>query len=143
MKNTLIYLSLLLCFAAISFTAQAQTKDEQAVAAAVETLRKAMIDGDKATLENITLDELTYGHSSGKLETKAEYVEALASGKSNFESMDLTAQTITVVGNTALVRHDLKAHVVDNGKPADVHLGVLLVWQKPKRSLETTGPAGI
>lgn len=132
MKNTLIHASLILCFMAISFTVQAQSKEEQAVAAAVESLKKAMVDADKAALEDITLDVLTYGHSSGKLENKAEYVEALVSGKSDFKNMDLTEQTITVSGKTALVRHDLKAHVVDNGNPADIHLGVLLVWQKQK-----------
>jgi len=59
-------------------------------------------------------------------------VEALASGRSDFKNMDLTNQTITVVDNTALVRHELKANVVDNGNQASIHLGVLLVWQKQK-----------
>lgn len=131
MKNTLMLFSLL-CFMAVNFTAQAQSKDEQAVAAAVENLKKAMVDADKAALEAITVEELSYGHSSGKIEDKPQFVEALASGKSDFKNMDLTEQTITVAGNTALVRHDLKASVVDNGNPADIHLGVLLVWQKQK-----------
>ncbi|MEO0332130.1 MAG: nuclear transport factor 2 family protein [Bacteroidota bacterium] len=108
----------------------AQSKDEQAVADAVETLRTAMVDANEAALKEIALDELTYGHSSGLLEDKAQFVEALASGKSDFKNMDLTNQTITVVDNTALVRHELKADVVDSGNPASIHLGVLLVWQK-------------
>ena len=122
----------LLCFIAVNFTAQAQSKEEQAVAAAVENLKKGIVDADKAALEDITVAELSYGHSSGKIEDKAQFVEALASGKSDFKNMDLTEQTITVSGNTALVRHDLKASVVDSGNPADIHLGVLLVWQKQK-----------
>lgn len=132
MKNTLMLFSLLLCFIAVNFIAQAQSKDEQAVAAAVENLKKAMVDADKAALEDISVAELSYGHSSGKIEDKAQFVEALTSGKSDFKNMNLTEQTITVSGNTALVRHDLKASVVDNGSPADIHLGVLLVWQKQK-----------
>ena len=132
MKNTLMLFPLILCFIAVNFTAQAQSKDEQAVAAAVENLKKAIVDADKAALEAITVEELSYGHSSGKLEDKTQFVEALTSGKSDFKNMDLTEQTITVSGNTALVRHDLKASVVDNGNPADIHLGVLLVWQKQK-----------
>lgn len=108
----------------------AQSKNEQAVADAVETLRTAMVDANEAALKEIALDELTYGHSSGLLEDKAQFVEALASGKSDFKNMGLTNQTITVVDNTALVRHELKADVVDSGNPASIHLGVLLVWQK-------------
>ena len=40
----------------------AQSKEETAVANAVEQLRKAMIDGNKSELENIVLDKLSYGH---------------------------------------------------------------------------------
>lgn len=110
----------------------AQSKEEKAVADAVETLRTAMVDADEAALQEIALKELTYGHSSGLLEDKSEFVEALASGKSDFKNMDLMNQVITVVDNTALVRHELKADVVDNGNQASIHLGVLLVWQKQK-----------
>lgn len=110
----------------------AQSKEVKAVADAVETLRTAMVDANEATLQEIALDELTYGHSSGLLEDKTQFVEALASGKSDFKNMDLTNQTITVVDNTALVRHELKADVVDKGNQASIHLGVLLVWQKQK-----------
>ncbi|MEQ9443720.1 MAG: nuclear transport factor 2 family protein [Cyclobacteriaceae bacterium] len=123
-------LSILLVSLFLSFTVQAQSKEEKAVADAVENLRTAIIDADEAALNNITADELTYGHSSGNLEDKAKFVGALASGKSDFKTMDLTNQTVTVVGKTALVRHELTGSVVDNGNAADIHLGVLLVWQK-------------
>lgn len=123
-------LSILLVSLFLSFTVQAQSKEEKAVADAVENLRTAIIDADEAALNNITADELTYGHSSGNLEDKAQFVGALASGKSDFKNMDLTPPTITVVGKTALVRHELKASVVSDGNAFDVHLGVLLVWQK-------------
>ena len=45
--------SLLLISLLSSGSISAQSKDEMAVAAAVETLRKAMVDGDRTTLENI------------------------------------------------------------------------------------------
>ncbi len=124
--------SLLILLFIFNIAVQAQSKDEQAVEAAVETLKNALISGDKTELENIAADELTYGHSSGKLEDKSAFVEALTSKVSDFKTIDLTNQTIKVVGNTALVRHELKADVVDSGKPASIHLGVLLVWQKEK-----------
>jgi hypothetical protein len=47
-----------------------QSKDEAAVAAAVEKLRQAMVDGNKETLESFTSDMLSYGHSSGLVENK-------------------------------------------------------------------------
>jgi hypothetical protein len=110
----------------------AQSKDETDVATAVETLRKAMLDADKATLDKCTAPELSYGHSSGKVETKTEFVEALATGKSDFVSINLNEQTIKVVGNTAIVRHVLQGETNDNGNRGTVKLFVLTVWQKQK-----------
>ncbi len=112
--------------------AVAQSKDEAAVASAVETLRKAMVDADKAVLEKCTAPELSYGHSSGKVENKAEFVEALASGKSDFVTLNLSDQTITIAGNTAIVRHMLQGETNDNGNKGTVRLIVLTVWQKQK-----------
>ena len=108
----------------------AQSKEEKAVAAAVETLRKAMIDGDQKSLEAIAADQLSYGHSGGNVEDKAKFVSAITSGKSDFVTIDLTEQTITVSGETAIVRHKLSATTNDNGKPGTVALVVMTVWQK-------------
>jgi ketosteroid isomerase-like protein len=109
---------------------QAQSKKEKQVATAVETLRKGMIDGDLANLESITASSLSYGHSSGHIDDKKEFVEKLAIGSSDFVTITLTEQTITVTGKTAFVRHTLDATSNDGGKPGIVNLKVLLVWQK-------------
>ncbi len=111
-------------------TAQAQSKDEKQVAAAVDRLKQAMIAGERSALEAIVADALSYGHSSGKVEDKAAFVEAIVSGKSDFVSINLTNQTIQVTGNTAIVRHQLAGETNDSGVPGIVKLGVMLVWQK-------------
>jgi hypothetical protein len=41
-----------------------KTGKETAVAAAVESLRKAMIAADKTALDKLTVPELSYGHWS-------------------------------------------------------------------------------
>ncbi len=126
LTTALLSLSLLLS----TNLAQAQSNDEQAVAAAAQRLNLAMLEGDAATLDELTLDALSYGHSSGRLENKTEYVEALASGQADFESLSASNQQITLSGNTALVRQELEVSGVDSGNAFDVRLGVLLVWQK-------------
>lgn len=122
----------LIMIAGITSGALAQSKDEQAVTAAVESLRKAMIDGDKTGLQNITAGQLSYGHSSGRVEDKAAFIDNIVSGKSDFVTIDLTNQTITVAGDAAIVRHALAATTNDNGNPGSVKLNILLVWQKQK-----------
>jgi ketosteroid isomerase-like protein len=117
-----------LLFTATGSAVLAQTKEETAVAAAVESFRKALIDPDKATLDRLTMDELTYGHSSGVIQDKATFEQALLSKSSDFVSIDLTQQTIKVTGNTAWVRHILSATTNDGGKPGQTKLSILLVW---------------
>jgi ketosteroid isomerase-like protein len=122
--------SIAIVFLVMISCVNAQSKAETAVTSAVEKLRKAMIDGDRAALESIAADQLSYGHSGGHIDDKKEFVEKLASGKSDFVTIDLAEQTVSVSGKTAIVRHKLNAATNDGGKPAEVHLLVLLVWQK-------------
>ena len=126
MKKTIV-LSLLLFF---SLNLLAQTKNEKAVAKATEELRKAMVDADSVMLDKLVSDKLSYGHSGGHVEGKAEFISKLTSGKSDFVTIDLTDQTVSINKNVAIVRHKLTATTNDSGKPAEVHLLVLLIWQK-------------
>ena len=123
-------------FAAVIFSSSviAQSKQEQSVAAAVEGMRKAMVDADKSMLEKLSHDSLSYGHSGGKVESKASFVENIVNGNSDFVTIDLTGQTIFVTGKTAIVRHRMSATTKDKGKePGTVNIAILSVWQKDKK----------
>jgi hypothetical protein len=98
-----------------------------------------MISGDKAALEAIVSDRLTYGHSGGHVEGKTEFVNKLTGGGSDFVTIDLTDQTILMAGKTAIVRHTLTANTNDNNKPAVVHLKIMLVFQKEKGQWKLLG----
>ena len=104
---------------------------EPAVAAAAERLRVAMVDPTPAALRALVSDDLSYGHSGGKVDTQASFIADLLDRKSNFVSIAITDQTIKVVdGRTAIVRHTLTADTNDSGKPGKVALKILGVWQK-------------
>jgi ketosteroid isomerase-like protein len=124
-----LFFASIICLA-ITAGINAQSKDETAVANAVEKLRKAMVDGNRTDLESIAMDKLSYGHSGGHVDDKKEFVEKLAGGASDFVTIDLLDQTISVSGKTAIVRHKLNAKTNDGGKPAEVHLLVMLIFQK-------------
>ncbi len=110
----------------------AQTPAQQAVEKAVGHLKKAMVDADSAALDKLTLSSLSYGHSSGHIDNKEEFISKIVSGKSDFVSIEFMEQAVTISGTTAIVRHKLNAVTNDGGKPGEVHLIVLLVWQKQK-----------
>ncbi|WEK71019.1 MAG: nuclear transport factor 2 family protein [Candidatus Chryseobacterium colombiense] len=118
----------------MAITASAQKiSDKDAVNAAAEKLRLSMISGEKPELESLILPELTYGHSGGHIDDAKEFVEKLVSKKSDFLTIDITNQTVNIVGNTAIVRHHFYATTADAGKaPGDVTLDILLVWAKVK-----------
>jgi ketosteroid isomerase-like protein len=121
---------LLFVLASFSIVGFSQTKKQDEVALALEKLRLAMISGVKEDLEAIADDSLSYGHSGGAVEGKKEFVEKIASGKSDFITIDLSEQTISVYGNIAIVRHKLYSKNNDGGKPGEVKLKVLLVFRK-------------
>lgn len=120
-----------LCLFSFSFVAaQSQSADVALVEASVEKLRSALLSGDKTLLEALAASELSYGHSSGVVEDKAAFVEALVSGKSDFTRIDITKQTVNITGDIALVRHELRGEANGNA----VNIGVLLVWRKDKQN---------
>jgi hypothetical protein len=139
-KKTLLLF--LVAFTA-AYHAHAQTKSESEVAGSVEQLRKAMLDADSTALVMLVHDELSYAHSSGKIEDKAAFISALASGRSDFLSVNISDQNITVVDNTAIVRHALTGRVIDGGKQGDLKLHVLLVWVKNRSHWQLLARQGV
>ena len=112
--------------------AAAQAGEDAAVNQAVEAMRKAMVDADPVMLDKLSSAKLSYGHSGGALDDKRKFVDKIVSGKSDFVTLEFIDQVISIDKNVAIVRHKLDAKTNDNGKPGEVHLNVLLVWQKQR-----------
>jgi ketosteroid isomerase-like protein len=109
----------------------AQSSDEAAVAQAVEAFRKAVIAKDRKQLEALIADQLVYGHSDGRTDTKASYLDDVASPRAVYKFIDLTHQTIVMAGNNAIVRHNFTGESERaEGKIQATKIGVLTVWQK-------------
>ena len=123
---------------------KAQEKQIKSLENAVETLRKAMVDGDRNALSLISSDQLTYGHSSGKIENQKEFVESIANGSSNFETIELSNQKIIIQNKTGIVRHDFVATTHDAGKaPGEVKLHIITVWVKEGKNWKIIGRQAI
>jgi ketosteroid isomerase-like protein len=116
--------------AAVAIAATARAVGTDAVPAAVEALRVAMVSGDGRALAALVADDLTYGHSNGRLETKGQFLASL-DGKNAFKSIELTKQTVTVDGDVAVVRHVFDGvNNLPDGKTSTAHIAVLQVWKK-------------
>jgi ketosteroid isomerase-like protein len=134
MKKIIQYLLTASCLLA-GLQAMPQSKQQKQVEEKTEQLRKAMVDGDSVMLDKLASADLIYRHSSGHIDDKTEFVHKLASGQSDFVSIVLSEQKVSVTNKkTAIVYHTLEAKTNDGGKPGDVHLYVMLVWQKQQGS---------
>lgn len=127
MKKILSFMLVIVLSIGSSYAA---TPNQSTVEQAVETMRLAMLSADKAQLENVALPSLTYGHSSAVIENKAEFVDAIVSGRSGFTTLEFQDQTITTEGDTAIVRHVFSADTNNSGKIGKVKIGVMLVFKK-------------
>jgi len=118
--------------AALSLPAavHAESADEAAVRKAVDDLTTAMKAADRAKLEMLTADALSYGHSSGKVETKKEFTDVIAGKKTIYKSITLTDPTVSVAGNNAIARHIFAAEVEAGGQASSPKIGVMQVWVK-------------
>src|SRR5260221_8566575 len=122
--------ALALAAASLPITAHAESADEAAVRKAIDDLTKAMMAADKAKLEALVADQLSYGHSSGKVESKAEFVGVIAGKKTIYKTITLTEPTVSVTGNNAVARHIFAAEVEADGKPSSPKIGGMQVWAK-------------
>jgi hypothetical protein len=122
--------SIIMMLLSMASAVNAQAKQELAVANAVEQLRKAMVDADSVMLDKLVSPKLSYGHSGGHIDDKTEFIQKITSGKSDFVTLEFPEQTISFSEKVAIVRHRFNAVTNDNGKPGEVHLSVLLIWQK-------------
>jgi hypothetical protein len=98
------------------------------VAPAVEAFRNAMLKADRAPLEALTADQLSYGHSAGRVEDKTQLITAATSGPLRRKFITLTDHTVQMVGDHAMVRHPVTGETERDGKTHPVTIGVLMVW---------------
>lgn len=119
--------AILIIAGAISLLAADLNPDARQVMAAMESFKKAMIGRDGPALDRLLTSDLMYTHSAGKVETKAEFMQSITSGKSITQKLEFTDPVVRVYGNTALVRGRVDLwHSPTN----IVHMDVLHVWVK-------------
>lgn len=83
---------------------------------------------DGAGLAAIIDEGLTYTHASGRRDTKATYVDSVASGRSKYVRLDREEVTARSVGNAVLVEGRVNMTVVVEGVEKNLYNRYLGVW---------------
>lgn len=76
---------------------------------------EAMTKKDIQTLDEILADDLSYTHSTARVETKGEFIAALTSGRTEYRSIERDDVTVRQYGDTAVVTGNAEFHVNANG----------------------------
>lgn len=96
----------------------------------IDHFNTLMSNPNKAALEKLCADNLTYGHSSGLIQNKAEFIEDLVNGPFDFKSVTSPELDIKISGNTAIARFIFLATAIKDGETINIRLGCVQVFQK-------------
>jgi ketosteroid isomerase-like protein len=126
MRTSMLTLALLLVV-----TAAQAAPAEKEVLASMDAWKTAMMKKDRAGFDKVLHPDLSYGHASGKVETKAEAIDHVVNSKATYTAINFTDTKVRVQGKTAYVtgKVDLQEHGAA-GKDSSTNLVVLSVWVK-------------
>ena len=128
MKKVKLLIGFLCLFS--GYVAAAPSSGEEDVAEAVGHLTQAMLNKNIPQLEALTAENLTYGHSSGKIQDKKDFISDIETGKSAFKNLEMLNQKITLSGDVALVRHHFSAQAIKGSELVPTEIENLQIWQK-------------
>lgn len=96
--------------------------DEQAALAAQDRRFAATIAGDVAALSAMMTDDLTYTHSSGVVESKAEFLDGLKSGRYLYREITPRERRVRVHGDAAVVSGRCHIVIEPGGRRTEIDL---------------------
>lgn len=91
---------------------------------------KALISNDIPVLEEIFADDLTYVHTSARLDTKESLLAGLRAGTTRYLAMDMKDLKVRPYGDTAVVTGTFAARVQVRGQEGNPTPRVLMVYVK-------------
>jgi hypothetical protein len=96
-----------------------------------KTRVNALVQGDLSLLEKLFADDLTYVHSSGLLESKAEFLGELRSGERKYHSMEHdNGVAVRAYGDTVILTGSTKVAVTTRRQSQNLHLRFTEAWLK-------------
>jgi hypothetical protein len=100
------------------------------VLAAEDRRYEALLGPDLPTLERLFHDRLSYAHSSGVRDTKAEYLAKIGNGYYDYSRLDHPVERVELRGDTAVVVGRMNADLLVDGTPKTLDVLALAVWTR-------------
>ncbi|MEQ1677762.1 MAG: nuclear transport factor 2 family protein [Chitinophagaceae bacterium] len=110
--------------------------DEVKLTTTIKEFHQTLVNGNTVSINQQTDKALTYGHSNGWVETKADLIKNLETGFMNYNSFREDSLQVMINGTIAHARFIADINVTRDGSTNTYHLKVLEVWvMKGKRWL--------
>jgi hypothetical protein len=93
-------------------------------------LKNALLSKDSVSLSALLSDDVTYGHSNGIIQTKAELIRSVVSGEQDYKVIEPSDMNVRIYDNTGVVTMKLKADLIYGGKPLNLNMNATLTWVK-------------
>jgi len=88
----------------------------------------AQVRGDFAILDRVLGDDLTFIHASGLVQSKAEFIADLKSGKRTYTSIKNSDVNVRLLNGAAVITARSEIHVVHEGKENNLSLRITEVY---------------
>lgn len=88
----------------------------------------AMVAVDVPALEALLAEELTYTHSSGQVETRAQFLESLTSGTLRYRSLAPSDVSVRAYGDVAVATGRVEVEATSQGNDLKLSLRFTEVW---------------
>jgi hypothetical protein len=125
LKQRFVITALTVAFALpLTAVAQSGSPAEQQVLQAEKDRFAAMVTADRAALEKILADDLTYTHTTALFESKEQFIKSVTSGTIDYVSIVPSESDwkVRVNGNTAIVNGVAAVNVIDTGKDIKIKI---------------------
>ena len=112
---------------------QADSSASDQVLRAERARTSALVKGDVAALDKLLADDLTYVHATGKVDTKASFLEGIRSGSLRYLAWNLQEMHVRLIGDAAVLNGKYAVRALDRRvqqDPIAVNVIVLSVYAR-------------
>ena len=116
-----------------SFVANAQTDkqlQQMDLMMQMQLLKNALIAKDSAALNKLLSEDVSYGHTNGWVQTKAQLIRSVVSGEQDYAAIESSNVNTRIYDLTGIVTMQSKVSMLFQGKSLDLNMKILLVWIK-------------
>ena len=104
--------------------------DQMQIMMKMQNLKNSLIAKDSVTLSNLLADDVTYGHTNGMMQTRAQLIRDVVSGVQDYQSIEPADMIVRMFEHTAIVNMKSAVKMMFNDNPLELNMNITLVWIK-------------